>query len=61
MHIMTLDTFFKKFDPFAAAPGAVAKMRHFSSPNGAKYASLGHRPRTKAPTKPQALKGRHNA
>jgi type I restriction enzyme S subunit len=24
---MTLDTFFKKFDPFAAAPGAVAKMR----------------------------------
>jgi hypothetical protein len=58
---MTLDTFFKKFDPFADAPGAVAKMRHFSSPNGAKYASLGHRPRTKAPTKPQALKGRLNA
>ena len=41
---MALDTFFKKFDPFAAAPGAVAKMHHFSSPNGAKHASLGHRP-----------------
>jgi len=24
---MTLDTFFKKFDPFADAPNAVAKMR----------------------------------
>ena len=33
----------------------------FSSPNGAKYASLGHRPRTHVPPKPQALKGRHNA
>ena len=58
---MALDTFFKKFDPFADAPNAVAKMHHFSSPNGAKHASLGHRPRTNAPTKPQALKGRHNA
>ena len=33
----------------------------FFSPNGVKYPSLGHRPRTNAPTKPQALKGLHNA
>ena len=58
---MTLDTFFKKFDSFADAPDAVAKMHHFSSPNGAKHASLGHSPRINAPTKPQALKERHNA
>jgi uncharacterized protein with von Willebrand factor type A (vWA) domain len=58
---MTLDTFFKTFDPFADAPDAVAKMRHFSSPNGAKHASLGHRPRKNALHISQALKGRHNA
>jgi hypothetical protein len=55
---MTLDTFFKKFDPFAAAPGAVAKMHHFSSPNGAKHASLGHRPRKNALYISQAPTGR---
>jgi hypothetical protein len=58
---MTLDTFFKKFDQFAAAPNAVAKMRHLSSANGATHPSLGQRPRTHAPTKTQALKGRPNA
>jgi hypothetical protein len=58
---MTFDTFFKKFDQFADAPDAVAKMRHLSSPNGATHPSLGQRPRTNTPTKPQALKGRHNA
>jgi hypothetical protein len=58
---MTLDTFFKKFDPFADAPNAAAKMRHLSSANSATHPSLGQRPRTHAPTKPQALKGRPNA
>jgi hypothetical protein len=55
---MTLDTFFKKFDPFADAPGAVAKMRNFFSANGASHASLGQRPRNHVPHIPQALKGR---
>jgi hypothetical protein len=58
---MTLDTFFKKFDQFAATPNAVAKMPHLSSANGVTYDSLGQRSRTHAPTKPQALKGRHNS
>jgi hypothetical protein len=55
---MTLDTFFKTFDQFAAAPDAVAKMRNFFSTNGAFHDSLGQRPRTNAPHIPQALKGR---
>ena len=58
---MTRDTFFKKFEQFADAPGAVAKMRHFSSPNGAAFASPGQRPGSPAPHISQALKGRHNA
>jgi hypothetical protein len=58
---MTLDTFFKKFDPFADVPNAVAKIRHLSSANGVSHPSLGQRPRTQAPTKTQALKGRPNA
>jgi hypothetical protein len=55
---MTLKTFFKKFDQFADASNAVAKMLHFSSPNGATHDSLGHRPRICAPHIFQALKGR---
>jgi hypothetical protein len=55
---MTLDTFFKKFDQFADAPDAVAKMRYVFSPNGATHHSLGHRPRKSVPTEPRALKGR---
>ena len=51
---MTLDTFFEKFDTFADAPDAVAKMRNFFSTNGAFHDSLGQHPR-KSPAK--ATKG----
>ncbi|MCX6873025.1 MAG: hypothetical protein NTW21_04350 [Verrucomicrobia bacterium] len=57
---MTLATFFKKFDTFADAPDAVAKMRLFFSPNGATFDSPGQRPGSPAPNTSQALKGRHN-
>ena len=56
---MTLETFFEKFDTFADAPNAVAKMWFFSA-NGATQDSLGHRPRTKAPELFQAPTGRPN-
>ena len=49
---MKLETFFEKFDPFADAPGAVAKMRELVlgfSANGAPDTSLGQRPRKTAP------------
>ena len=45
---MTLETFFEKFDLFADAPDAVAKMRE-SSANGATYASPGQRPGSPTP------------
>ena len=41
---MLLETFFDKFELFADAPNAAAKMRELSA-NGAPYNSLGHRPR----------------
>ena len=61
---MKLETFFNKFDQFADAPDAVAKMRELVldfSANGAPQTSLGQRPRETAPHSSQALKGRHNA
>jgi len=61
---MKLETFFEKFDLFADAPNAVAKMRELVlslSANGASHPSLGQRPRKTAPPSFQALKGRHNA
>ena len=61
---MKLETFFAKFDQFAEAPDAVAKMRELLlklSANGAPHTSLGQRPRKTAPHLFQALKGRANA
>jgi len=61
---MKLETFFDKFDQFADAPNAVAKMRELVlslSANGAPHPSLGQRPRNIVPHLSQALKGRHNA
>ena len=60
---MKQETVFEKFDQFADAPGAVAKMRELVlgfSANGAPYTSLGQRPRKTAPHSSQALKGRAN-
>jgi hypothetical protein len=60
---MKLETFFEKFDQFADAPEAVAKMRELVlelSANGAPHPSLGQRPRITAPPSSQALKGRPN-
>jgi hypothetical protein len=60
---MKLETFFEKFDQFADAPDAVAKMRELvldSSANGALHPSLGQRPRTTVPQSSRALKGRAN-
>ena len=57
---LILHTFFQKFDQFADAPNAVAKMWEPSA-NGARDASLGQRPRIAPPHSSQALKGRHNA
>ena len=60
---MRLETFFEKFDQFADAPDAVAKMRELVldfSANGATHTSLGQRPRKTAPHSSQALKGRYN-
>ena len=54
---MKLETFFNKFDQFADAPDAVAKMRA-SSPNGAPGDSPGQRPGRIAPPPFSALKGR---
>ena len=60
---MKLETFFEKFDQFADAPDAVAKMRelvlHLSA-NGAPHTSLGQRPRNTAPYSSKALKRRPN-
>ena len=53
---MTLETVFEKFDPFADASDAVAKMRELVlgfSANGAPHTSLGQRPRTIAPIHPK--------
>ena len=61
---MKLETFFEKFDQFADAPDAVAKMRELVldfSANGAPHTSLGQRPRKIVIHLSQALKGRHNA
>ncbi|KAF0175955.1 MAG: hypothetical protein FD161_3134 [Limisphaerales bacterium] len=58
---MKLETFFEKFDQFADAPDAVAKMRELVlelSANGATHTSLGQRPRKTVPHWVQALKGR---
>jgi hypothetical protein len=60
---MKLETFFEKFDQFADAPDAVAKMRELVmrlSANGAPHTSLGPRPRKTVPHSFQALKGRAN-
>ncbi len=57
---MTLETVFEKFDPFADASDAVAKMRGLvlgSSANGAPHTSLGQRPRKTAPHSSQAPGG----
>ena len=51
--------FYGKYDQFADAPNAVAKMREPSA-NGASYNSLGQRPRTTARHSSPALKGRTN-
>jgi len=59
---MKLETFFEKFDQFADAPGAVAKMREWVpnlSANGAAHTSLGQRPRKTVTPLRQALKGRN--
>jgi hypothetical protein len=61
---MKLETFFEKFDQFAAAPDAVAKMRELVlefSANGASHTSLGQRPRITPRHSSQALKGRPNS
>ena len=60
---MKLETFFEKFDQFADAPDAVAKMRELvlhGSANGAPHTSLGQRPRKTVPRSSRALKGRAN-
>ena len=60
---MKQETFFERFDQFADAPGAVAKMRELVlgfSANGAPHTSLGQRPRKAAPHSFRALKGRAN-
>ena len=60
---MKLETFFEKFDQFADAPDAVAKMRELvlhGSANGAPQTSLGQRPRKTVPRSSRALKGRAN-
>lgn len=54
---MKLETFFEKFDLFADAPDAVAKMREPST-NGAVHTSLGQRSRNTPTHFPLALKGR---
>jgi hypothetical protein len=61
---MKLETFFEKFERFADAPDAVAKMRELVlafSANGAAHASLGQRPRKTTHQTVPALKGRPNA
>ena len=57
---MKLQTFFEKFNQFADAPDAVAKVL-VVSPNGATYDSPGQRPGTTIPPTSPALKGRANA
>ena len=60
---MKLETFFEKFDQFADAPDAVAKMRELvrhGSANGAPHTSLGQRHRKTVPRSSRALKGRAN-
>ncbi len=54
---MTHETFFAKFDQFADAPNAVAKMRA-SSPIGAACDSPAQRAGTVTPHSSPALKGR---